>query len=138
MYVLLATVVLQDLNGQESTDYLMPQISPLLEFQQLAHENETDLRVFVDFSDLLYYTYDDVVFTIVLEHSDQDAFETVFEDILRFLGCLVLPFDNFIPNGPTKLDYLDDEVQNVFSLVSHDQLHSHKFVFCFGLSQLKN
>jgi hypothetical protein len=127
--VLLAAVVLEDLDGQEPPNDPVGQKLPPLQPKQLTDEDQTDLRVLINLCDFLNYLDHCPQVGKIPEHPDQDALQTVFEYVLGFLGSSVFPLDDLLPDRNPKFNRLHDEVQDRHRLAGLCQLHGLQFVY---------
>jgi hypothetical protein len=73
----------------------------------------------------------------VLEHRDEDVLQVLLQEVLGLLGCLVLPLDDFVPDGAAELHHLDDEVENRLCLAGHHERHGLQFVLRLLLCNFK-
>lgn len=99
----------------------MAEVLSVLEVKELADEDETDLGVLVDLSDLLDDAEDGLKVFSVFEHPYKDILQVFLEKILGLLCSFVLPLNDLMPNRPSKLNHLYDEVEHCLCLAGHYQ-----------------
>ena len=136
--IFLGTIIFQYLYCQETTNYLIAQILTILQLEKLSHEYQSYLRVLIDLCYLLDYTQYCLKLLCVLQHSNEDCFEVVFQEILRLLSCFMLPLYYLMPYWTTKLNNLNDKIQNCFSFRGHNQWHCLQFILRLFLSNFQH